>query len=181
MFTNFDCSAFYVKDRDQLENTFRLVPPYLESQKSQKVNDFSNLGIQLGRRFRALKLWFVIRNFGVEGIQAKIRGHIQLAQQFEDWIQEHSYFELLVPRSLSVVCFRLKIEDETLERLNDLNREFMELLNRSGGLFLSHTIISGKYSLRFVCAQTNTEEKHVRAAMQKIEQTARSFIKNKLR
>jgi aromatic-L-amino-acid decarboxylase len=171
MFTNFDCSAFFVKDKEHLQDTFRLVPSYLQTQTNTDANDFSNWGIHLGRRFRALKLWFVIRNFGLSGLQSKIRGHIQLAEYFEKTIVENKNFELVVPRTLSVVCFRFKPPycNDELE-LNNLNSILIEKINSTGKLYISHTIINAKFTLRFVCAQTNTTLKHVQKAFETIEE-----------
>ena len=106
LFTNFDCSAYFVKDSESLINTFKLVPEYLKTQIPEHVNDYSNWGIQLGRRFRALKLWFVIRSFGVKGLQEKLRNHIAIAGELKSWIEEHDDFELLAPVLFSLVCFR---------------------------------------------------------------------------
>jgi aromatic-L-amino-acid decarboxylase len=169
MFTNFDCSAFFVKDKEQLQDTFRLVPSYLQTQTNTDANDYSNWGIHLGRRFRSLKLWFVIRNFGINGLQSKIREHIKLAEYFEKSIQENENFELVVPRTLAVVCFRfrpLNCNDET--ELNKLNSELIEKINSSGKLYISHTLINNKFILRFVCAQTNTKLTHVQKALDNI-------------
>jgi aromatic-L-amino-acid decarboxylase len=176
MFTNFDCSAFFVKDKEQLQNTFRLVPSYLQTQTNTDANDYSNWGIHLGRRFRALKLWFVIRNFGISGLQSKIREHIQLAEYFEKSIVENEDFELIVPRTLAVVCFRFKplsINDE--KELNRLNSILIEKINSTGKLYISHTLIHNKFTLRFVCAQTNTTLKHVKNALEKITQMSKEL------
>ncbi len=173
MYTNFDCSLFYVKDKIHLQNTFRLVPGYLQTRNDSEVNDYSNWGIQLGRRFRALKLWFVIRNFGVEGIRKRIRDHIHLASYFEKRIKEHSKLEIVLPRSLSVVCFRLGGSDHlSVSELNRLNSEMLERINDTGRIYISHTIFQGKYTLRFVCAQTYTEKRHVNEALEVIFQVA---------
>jgi len=165
MFTNFDCSLLFVKDKNHLQKTFSLVPEYLNT-NDQGANDYSNWGIQLGRRFRSLKLWFVIRNFGVKGIQDRIRKHIDLAAFFADEISKHSDFELIVPRTLSLVCFRWKGNKEMpLTMLNSFNAELLEKINSTGRIYLSHTVFRDKYTLRFVCAQTNTEKKHVLEAL----------------
>jgi aromatic-L-amino-acid/L-tryptophan decarboxylase len=169
MFTNFDCSVFFVKDKEHLQDTFRLVPSYLQTQTNTDANDYSNWGIHLGRRFRALKLWFVIRNFGISGLQSKIREHIKLAEYFEESITGNKNFELVVPRTLAVICFRFKpasINNES--ELNKLNSQLIEKINSSGKLYISHTIIENKFTLRFVCAQTNTTLKHVQNALENI-------------
>jgi aromatic-L-amino-acid/L-tryptophan decarboxylase len=170
MFTNFDCSAFFVKDKDQLQQTFRLVPSYLQTNTNQQANDYSNWGIQLGRRFRSLKLWFVIRNYGLEGIRSRIRMHLELSGYFENWIRQHDKLEMTAPRSLAVTCFRYNPGNKDNAGLNMLNSLLLEKINDTGKMYISHTFVGDKYSLRFVCAQTNTEKKHVEKAMQVINE-----------
>ncbi len=178
MFTNFDCSALFVKDTEHLQNTFRLVPSYLQTQTNTEANDYSNWGIQLGRRFRSLKLWFVIRNYGVQGIQNLLRKHIELAEYVEKKIYNNPYFELLIPRNLTVVCFRFKPPDTTEEVLNRLNAALIEKINSTGKAYLSHTMIGNKYTIRFVCSQTNVERKHVNEALEIIFKCAEEIQKN---
>jgi aromatic-L-amino-acid/L-tryptophan decarboxylase len=177
MFTNFDCSVFFVKDKEHLQNTFRLVPSYLQTQTNTEANDFSNWGIHLGRRFRALKLWFVIRNYGLSGLQQRIREHLSLAEYFEKQIVKDGIFELVVPRSLAVVSFRFKphsIREES--KLNMLNAQLIEKINSSGRIYISHTLVRGIFSLRFVCAQTNTQKEHVDEAIRTITMFANELI-----
>ncbi len=164
MFTNFDCNVFYVADRAALINTLSILPEYLKNQATQSgaVYDYRDWHIQLGRRFRSLKLWFVIRHYGVEGLQHHIRQHVALAQQFADWVRAHPDFELAAPAPLNLVCFRHKAGD-------DFNRALLEKLNQSGDLYLTHTVLNGQYTLRMCIGQTNTEERHVKAAWEKIQ------------
>jgi aromatic-L-amino-acid decarboxylase len=176
MFTNFDCSAFFVRDKDHLQNTFRLVPSYLETRTNTEANDYSNWGIHLGRRFRALKLWFVIRNFGIEGIQQRMRKHIGLAEYVEKELAARSEFELVVPRNLTVTCFRFKPSGTAKEKLNELNADLLEKINASGKAYLSHTMVRDKYTLRFVSAQTHTEKRHVDEALETIFKCAKELI-----
>jgi aromatic-L-amino-acid decarboxylase len=167
MFTNFDCSVFFVRDKQLLEDTFRLVPDYLKSEADAAVNDFSNYGIQLGRRFRALKLWFVIRYYGIEGLRRKIRKHIDLAEWFENEISKHPDFELVTPRTLAVICFRYRpvsLRNEVL--VNNLNETLLARINKTGKVFLSHTIVDGKFALRMVSAQTEVEMRHMEKALE---------------
>ena len=162
MFTNFDCSVYYVKDKDALINTFSIQPEYLKTKTAGKVNDYRDWGIQLGRRFRALKLWFVIRNFGVQGLKEKIRNHIELAEEFENLIIQSKDFEIVTPRTLNLVCFRYKpqnILDE--QQLNNLNESLMQKTNKSGKLFITHTKLNGKYTLRLVIGQTRVTKSNV--------------------
>ena len=177
MFTNFDCSLFYAKDKSHLQETFRLVPGYLQTGNDSEVNDYSNWGIQLGRRFRALKLWFVIRNYGIEGLRKRIREHIELAKYFEEQISKLPYFELALPRTLALVCFWLNIEDQySTNEKNRLNSELLEKINDSGQIYISHTLFREKYTLRFVCAQTYTQKKHVDEALEVIYRFADQII-----
>lgn len=172
MFTNFDCSVYFVKDKEALIHTFSINPEYLRTNTAGKVNDYRDWGIQLGRRFRALKLWFVIRNFGVNGIREKLRKHIQLAEQFEQWILDSDDFEILTPRTFNLVCFRYKphgFSDES--KLNVFNEHLLQSLNNSGKVYLSHTKLNGKYTLRMVIGQTYVTEEHVEKAWQLIKET----------
>lgn len=170
MFTNFDCSVYYVKDKDALLNTFSINPEYLKTATAGLVNDYRDWGIQLGRRFRALKLWFVIRNYGVNGIQDKIREHIEIAEKFEQWISESKDFEILTPRTLNLVCFRYKpkgLIDQ--QELNAINESLLDQLNSSGKIYLSHTKLNGKYTLRMVIGQTYVTQEHVEKAWKLIQ------------
>lgn len=167
MFTNFDCNVFFVADHTALINTLSILPEYLKNQATQSgaVYDYRDWHIQLGRRFRSLKLWFVIRHYGVEGLQYHVRQHVALAQQFADWVRAHPDFELAAPAPLNLVCFRHKAGDA-------FNRALLDNLNQSGELYLTHTVLDGKFTLRMCIGQTNTEERHVRAAWEKICQLA---------
>lgn len=176
MFTNFDCTAYFVKEADVLIKTFEVLPEYLKTKSRGQVNDYRDWGIPLGRRFRALKLWFVIRSFGLDGIRERLRAHIALSDYFADQIAEASDFELVTPSFLNGCTFRWtppKITDE--EQLNRQNERLLDLLNQRGELFLSHTRIDGKYVLRMVIGQTYVEERHVRKALEIIRKTARSM------
>ncbi|MEQ9425553.1 MAG: aminotransferase class V-fold PLP-dependent enzyme [Cyclobacteriaceae bacterium] len=164
MFTNFDCTAYYVKDSDALVKTFELLPEYLKTKTHGLVNDYRDWGVPLGRRFRALKLWFVIRSYGLEGIKAKLREHIRLAELFEDWVNNSPDFEKVIQRSLCHVCFRFNPKEVNEEReLENLNKKLLEDLNASGEMYLTHTKVNGKYCLRMVIAQTNVNEDHIKA------------------
>ena len=169
MFTNFDCDCFYVADRAALIKTLSVLPEYLRNQATESgaVIDYRDWQIPLGRRFRALKLWFVIRYYGVEGLQYHIRRHVALAQQFAQWVRSDDRFELGAPVPLNLVCFRLKQGD-------DLNQTLMDRLNRSGGLYLTHTKLDGKLTLRLCIGQTNTETRHVEKAWKRIQEEAKA-------
>ncbi|MEA1876396.1 MAG: aminotransferase class I/II-fold pyridoxal phosphate-dependent enzyme [Bacteroidota bacterium] len=165
MFTHFDCTAYFVKDEEALVRTFEILPEYLKTQSRGKVKDYRDWGIPMGRRFRALKLWFVIRSFGIEGLQTKIRKHIQLAERFESWVLDHPDFEIMTKRTLNLVCFRYHPHGISNEvEINQLNENLENSINSEGNIFLTHTKVHGKYTLRMVIAQTNVEEKHVEEA-----------------
>jgi aromatic-L-amino-acid/L-tryptophan decarboxylase len=163
MFTTFDCDCFWVADRKALIRTLSILPEYLRNQATESgaVIDYRDWQIPLGRRFRSLKLWFVIRHYGVEGLQYHIRRHVELAQQFAQWVRNDSRFELAAPVPLNLICFRHKGGDAA-------NQTIMERLNRSGDLFLTHTKLNGKFTLRLCVGQTKTEARHVEEAWKRI-------------
>ena len=167
MFTNFDCDCFFVADRSALVRTLSILPEYLRNQATESgaVFDYRDWQIPLGRRFRSLKLWFVIRHYGVEGLQHHIRYHVQLAQSFLDGVRADSRFEVVAPAPLNLVCFRLRGSDEENQRL-------MERLNGSGDLYLTHTRLADRFVLRLCVGQTNTTAKHVERAWQRIQEEA---------
>ncbi len=167
MFTNFDCDCFYVADRSALIQTLSILPEYLRNKPTESgaVIDYRDWQIPLGRRFRSLKLWFVIRHYGVEGLRHHVRRHIELAQQFANWVEQDKRFELAVPPPLNLVCFRHCGGDE-------LNQQLMDRLNQSGDLYLTHTRMHDRLTLRFCVGQTNTEFRHVERAWQRIKDIA---------
>ncbi len=175
MFTNFDCSAYFVRNADDLIKTFTITPEYLKTKQDEKVNNYRDWGIQLGRRFRALKLWFVIRSYGLEGLQSKIRQHLKLAKEFERKMSEDPSFELLAPVQFNTTCFRYKPNGYSGD-LDKLNEQLIEKINASGKIYISHTKLNGIYTLRFVVAQTNTEERHVLQAFDLIKEIAGGLI-----
>jgi len=168
MFTNFDCSCLWVRDRQSLISALTIVPEYLRNPATEAgaVWDYRDWQIPLGRRFRALKLWMVIRHFGVEGLRREVRRHVALAQQFAAWVRADSDFELAAPAPLNLVCFRHRAGDA-------FNQELLERLNRSGALYLTHTKLEGKHTLRMSIGQLQTEERHVAAAWSRIQAEAR--------
>jgi aromatic-L-amino-acid decarboxylase len=169
MFTNFDCDCFYVADRKALIQTLSVLPEYLKNKatESGSVFDYRDWQIPLGRRFRALKLWFVIRHYGVEGLQHHIWKHVSLAQQFASWVREDEQFELAAPAPLNLICFRHKGGDE-------INQQIMNRLNRSGDLYLTHTRLNDRLTLRLCVGQTNTELRHVERAWKRIQEEAKA-------
>ena len=163
LLTNFDCSAYFVRDSGALIRTFEIYPEYLKTGMDAEVKNYRDWGIQLGRRFRALKLWFVLRSYGVNGLQNFIREHLRLAKLFESWVKDDEAFELMAPVNLSVVCFRINNgRDE--EHLTELNKKFEAKLNKTGKVFLSHTSLRGKYVMRMAIGARMTDEQNVREA-----------------
>jgi aromatic-L-amino-acid/L-tryptophan decarboxylase len=167
MFTNFDCDVFYVADRKALIQTLSVLPEYLRNQATESgaVIDYRDWHIPLGRRFRALKLWFVIRHYGVEGLQHHVRQHVALAQRFAEHVRQDDRFELAAPVPLNLVCFRLKAGDAA-------NQALLDHVNRSGDLYLTHTKLDGRFTLRMSVGQTNTQARHVENAWKRIQETA---------
>ncbi len=171
MFTSFDCNCFWVADRKALIQTLSILPEYLRNQATESgaVIDYRDWHIQLGRRFRSLKLWFVIRHYGVEGLQHHIREHVRLAQQFAGWVRNDARFELAAPAPLNLICFRHKGGDAA-------NQTIMDRLNKSGDLFLTHTKLQGKLTLRMSIGQTHTQARHVEHAWKRIQEEAGKLV-----
>ena len=171
MFTNFDCDCFYVADRAVLIKTLSVLPEYLRNKATESgaVIDYRDWQVPLGRRFRALKLWFVLRHYGIEGLQFHIREHVGLAQEFAGWVRGDQRFELIVSPPLNLVCFRMNGTDQQ-------NQQLMDALNNSGELFLTHTKLNGRFVLRLCIGQTNTAERHVRNAWAAIQTQAGKIL-----
>jgi aromatic-L-amino-acid decarboxylase len=174
MFTNFDCTAYFVKDPAALVRTFEILPEYLKTPEADRVNNYRDWGLQLGRRFRALKLWFVIRSFGVTGLQEKIRTHLKLAKDLAGRIVNSDDFELLAPVPVNLICFRYR-PDRTRdpEQLNILNERLMQALNYTGKIYLTHTKLNGVYTLRIAIGQTQVTETDIAKGWELIQATAR--------
>jgi len=167
MFTNFDCDCFYVARRKELIDTLSILPEYLRNKATESgaVFDYRDWQVSLGRRFRSLKLWLVLRWYGVEGLQHHVRRHVAAAQEFAGWVRDSEEFELAAPAPLNLVCFRHRGGDE-------LNQQLMDRLNASGALYLTHTRLEDRLTLRLCVGQTYTEKRHVQAAWQRIRETA---------
>jgi aromatic-L-amino-acid decarboxylase len=165
MFTNFDCDCFYVADRKALIRTLSILPEYLRNKATESgaVIDYRDWQVPLGRRFRALKLWFVVRHYGIEGLQFHVRRHVELAQRFAAWVKKDERFELAAPVPLNLICFRLKAGDAA-------NQALMDRLNRSGDLYLTHTRLNERLTLRLCVGQANTELRHVEKAWKRIQE-----------
>jgi aromatic-L-amino-acid decarboxylase len=166
LFTPFDLSAFYCRRMDVVREAFALTPEYLRTPEEGAARNLMDTGIQLGRRFRALKLWMVLRYFGSDGIRTRLAEHIRLAQQLAAWIDAHPDFERLAPVPFSVVCFRARPSSAQLGEpaLAELNERLLEAANATGEVFLSHTILDGRYCIRLAIGHIRTTEVHVRRA-----------------
>jgi aromatic-L-amino-acid decarboxylase len=169
MFTNFDCSLYYVRRPDLLVRTFEILPEYLKTGSRGMVNDYRDWGVQLGRRFRALKLWFVIRSFGLSGIRERLRYHVGLNEMFCKEVVKIQDIELVKGPFLNFSAFRMVpkgLSDQ--DRINMLNKDLLERINQGGKLFLTHTIIDGHFTIRMVIGQTYVDHVHVERALNEI-------------
>ncbi|MGH7560300.1 MAG: pyridoxal phosphate-dependent decarboxylase family protein [Gemmatimonadales bacterium] len=176
LLVNFDCSAYFVRDVPALLRSFSATAHYLRAAHPGEVPDYRDWGIPLGRRFRALKLWFVLRSYGVSGLQAMVREHIRLAERFAAWVDQSPDFERLAPAMFGLVCFRHRPEGEREDAaaLDARNERLLSALNASGKLFLTPTRLGGRYCLRLSVGHLTTTEAHVREAWALIQATARS-------
>jgi len=168
LFTPFDLSVLYTRHMDLLRAAFSLTPDYLQTTEVSPVRNLMDTGVQLGRRFRALKLWMVLRHFGIEGLQARLSEHMRLARLFADWVDSSADFERLAPVPFSVVCFRsippALVSDQAA--LDAHNEQLLDSLNRTGSVFLSHTRLASRYCLRLAIGNLHTTERHVAEAWQ---------------
>jgi aromatic-L-amino-acid decarboxylase len=167
MLVNFDCSAFYVRRRNDLVSALSIEPEYLRNAASESgsVIDYRDWQVPLGRRFRALKLWLTIRSYGLSGLREMIRRHVTLAQEFAGWVRDDPDFEMAAPVRLNLVCFRHRGGD-------DVNRRLLDSLNSSGRIYLSHAVLGSRYTLRLCVGQRTTERKHVERAWELIREMA---------
>ncbi len=173
LFTPFDCSALYTRHPEVLRRAFSLVPAYLSAGGESDATNFMDYGTQLGRRFRALKLWMVIRAFGTNGLASRIRGHVELAQEFAAWVGAEPEWRVVAPHPLSVVCFRFEPAGAAPEEADSINARLMEIVNSSGEIFLSHTRLRGRYVLRIALGNLRTERRHVARAWELLRDGAR--------
>ena len=166
LFTPFDLSAFYCRRMDRVRAAFALTPEFLRTAEAGEVKNLMDTGIQLGRRFRALKLWMILRSFGARAIREHLRRHMRLAQQLAGWVDAHPDFERLAPVPLSVVCFRWKPAGMVWSDadLDTANERLIDAVNQTGEVFLSHTRLRGRIALRIAIGHIKTTERHVRRA-----------------
>ena len=164
LFTPFDLSILYCRDMNLVRAAFALTPEYLKTVEAAPVRNLMDTGIQLGRRFRALKLWMVLRHFGADGLRARLAEHMRLARLFASWIDSTDQFERLAPVPFSVVCFRALPREGTSADIDGFNERLLESVNATGEIFISHTKLDGRYSLRLAIGNLHTTEQHVSRA-----------------
>jgi aromatic-L-amino-acid decarboxylase len=177
MFVPIDCSALFTTRPELLRGAFSLVPDYLTTAEAAVARNLMDYGVSLGRRFRSLKLWFVLRYFGSAGIAERLRHHIALAAQLEQWIRDHAAFELLAPRHFSVVVFRYHPDGHSEAELDALNARILDAVNAGGEIFLSHTKVKGRFAIRVAIGNLRTQQAHVARAWELLrEQAAESVV-----
>ena len=164
LFTPLDLSAMYCRRMDVVRDAFSLVPVYLQTEQTPAVKNLMDTGIQLGRRFRSLKLWMILRFFGAEGLQARLAEHMRLARLFASWVDASDRFERMAPVPFSVVCFRAVRPGDSNETTDALNQRLLDGVNATGKIFISHTKVRERFTLRLAVGNIRTAETHVRQA-----------------
>jgi aromatic-L-amino-acid decarboxylase len=177
LFTPFDLSAFYSRRMDVVRAAFSLTPEYLQTSEATSVKNLMDTGVQLGRRFRSLKLWMILRAYGAKAIRERIAEHIRLAAELASWVDAHSDFERLAPAPLSVVCFRWRPHDLALSEaeLDAANERLIELVNASGDVFISHTRLRGRLTIRVAIGHLRTTATHVHRVWELLLQGSREL------
>lgn len=175
MFTPLDLSILFTRKKEILKRAFSLVPEYLKTAQDSEVDNLMDYGFQLGRRFRSLKLWFIIRYFGVEGIANRLREHIAWAKEFSNRIIEANDFELTAPVPFSTVCFRYNPGGKAEAELNTINEKLLEKINSTGKIFLSHTKLYEKFVIRLTIGGIRHEQRHIENAWELVKTTAREL------
>ena len=173
MFVQFDCSLYYVRDQELLIRTMSINPSYLQTQYGDKVKDYRDWGIPLGRRFRALKLWMTLQLLGTDAIKMRLRHHIQLAKQVEQWINDDAHLELVYPRSFNILTFRIKID---IDPGGKLIKMLASKINDSGKAYMTHAVVKNRGILRWVIGQTYVEERHVEATWGLIQELLQELM-----
>jgi aromatic-L-amino-acid decarboxylase len=178
LFTPFDLSALYCRHMDLLRSAFSLVPEYLRTSDPSGVRNLMDTGVQLGRRFRSLKLWMILRYFGAEGIRARIADHMRLARELAGWVDADPDFERLAPVPMSVVCFRAKPAGTAMDEgaLDAFNARLLDAVNATGETFISHTKLDGRFTLRMAIGNIRTTDAHVARAWELIRRKANELV-----
>ncbi len=172
LFVPIDCSALYVRQPEIVRRAFSVVPEYLYTPEAEETTNLMDYGHALGRRFRALKLWMVLRYFGREGLAERIREHLRLARTFGEWVDAEAEWERLAPVPFSVVLFRYRPEGVPEEQVDELNERLLAAVNASGEAYLSHTRVRGRFALRLAVGNLRTTEAHVRRAWELLRDNA---------
>jgi aromatic-L-amino-acid/L-tryptophan decarboxylase len=176
MLVNLECSAYFVRDQETLIRTFQSSPEYLRTSQDPEVVNYRDWGIQLGRRFRALKLWFVIRSYGLEGLRSLVRKHVALARELAGWIEASPRFELMAPVHFGLVCCRYRpVGQEDQSRVDSLNNTLLARANASHRVHLTHTVLGDRYAIRIAIGQRLTEREHVTEAWKLLQEAADSL------
>ncbi|MCI4668857.1 MAG: pyridoxal-dependent decarboxylase [Bacteroidia bacterium] len=175
LLTNFDCSVYFVKDKHSLIRTFQISPAYLKAANDDVVKNYRDWGLPLGRRFRALKLWFVLRNFGIKEMQKVLRKHMELTQVLLKKMEGHPQIEILAPVNLNLICFRYNPGYHTEEKLNQINEKLLTRINDTGNAFLIQTLLNEKYTIRIVLGHPKHEERHVEEVWQLISEAIKQI------
>jgi aromatic-L-amino-acid decarboxylase len=175
LFTPFDLSAFYCRHMDTVRAAFSLTPDYLQTLEAVEVRNLMDTGVQLGRRFRSLKLWAILRHFGSDGIRDRLAEHMRLARLFAGWVDDSPDFERLAPVPFSVVCFRTGPAGADESETDALNERLLEAVNSTGEVFLSHTRLNGRFAIRLAVGHVRTEERHVRRAWELLDENLRAL------
>jgi aromatic-L-amino-acid decarboxylase len=176
MLVNLHCTAYFVRDRETLLRTFQATPEYLRTARDAEVTNYRDWGIQLGRRFRALKVWFVIRSYGVEALRDLVRTHVGLARELASWIEDSEDFELMAPVPFGLVCFRYRpggLPDAP--DVDRINQTLLSRVNSTRRVYLTHTQLGGRYVIRLVVGQRQTERSHIEEAWRLIQESAASL------
>ncbi len=172
LFTPMDCSVLYCRRPDALSDAFSLTPPYLRSRETDQAHDLMNYGVALGRSFRALKLWFVLRYFGSRGLANRLREHCRLAHRFAERVRGSDRWELMAQATLALVVFRYHAPGTEDEQTNLVNHRILDAVNASGEVFLSHTVLDGRCALRLSVGNLRTRQEHVDQAWRRLEREA---------
>jgi aromatic-L-amino-acid/L-tryptophan decarboxylase len=176
LLVNFDCSVYFVRDPEALLKTCSVTPEYLRTEQDPAVVNYRDWGIPLGRRFRALKLWFVIRYYGVDGLRALVRKHLALARELAGWVSSTPGFELMAPVPFGLVCLRYRPPDLPDDEVDELNRRLLARVNAGGKVHLTHTKLGGRYAIRMVVGQRMTELHHVAQGWELLKEAAAARI-----
>jgi aromatic-L-amino-acid decarboxylase len=175
LFTPIDCSVLYMRNPEDLKRAFSLTPEYLQTSEQEVARNLMDYGVALGRRFRALKLWFVLRYFGMEGVRRRLRLHIELAKEFGTWVDEEPDWVRVAPVPFSTVVFRYSPSGASGEEADAMNREIMDQVNATGRMFISHTVLNGRFCLRVALGNLKTRKEHLERSWRLLKEAAKEL------